>query len=199
MSFFDDDHLAPSGAPLRDRVTHLFLAKGYAPPAGRVLLLTHCRVLGYVFNPVSVFYCYDKTDMLTHVVAEVNNTFGDRQPYVLRIRETGPYWREKKLMHVSPFFSLDGSYDFRLPPPAETIHATINLTQNGRAVLVAHMGLRRLPLTDGTILRMLTTYPFMTLKVITAIHWQALRLWHKGAPFFHRPPFDPESARRRPA
>jgi DUF1365 family protein len=200
VSFHDEDHLGARGRPVRENLERLLIGRGIRPPGGRILLLTQCRVFGYVFNPVSLYYCLDSEDVLRVVVAEVNNTFGDTWPYVLEVEEGGSTtWREKKLMHVSPFFSLDGSYDFVLPLPGERAEATIDLTHGGHTVLAAHMFLKRAPLTDGTLLQMLLRLPFMTLKVILAIHWEALRLWLKRAPLFPRPPLDPESARRRPA
>jgi DUF1365 family protein len=200
VSFHDGDHFGASERPVREKLEQLLRERGMAPPGGRILLLTHCRVFGYVFNPVSLYYCLDPEDVLRVVVAEVNNTFGDTWPYVLEVAAGGgTTWREKKLMHVSPFFSLDGTYDFVLPLPGETAEVTIDLTHGGHTVLAASMFLKRAPLTDRTLLRMLLRLPFMTLKVILAIHWEALRLWLKRAPLFPRPPLDPESARRGPA
>jgi uncharacterized protein len=199
LSFHDGDHLGPKGRSVRENLEQLLLGRGIAPPGGRILLLTHCRIFGYVFNPVSLYYCLDREEVLRVVVAEVNNTFGDTWPYVLEVAAGGgTTWREKKLMHVSPFFSLDGTYDFVLPLPGETAEVSIDLTHGGHTVLAAHMSLKRAPLTDRALLRMLLRLPFMTLKVILAIHWEALRLWLKRAPLFPRPPLDPESARRRP-
>jgi hypothetical protein len=200
VSFHDEDHLGPGGRPLRDKLTDLLVSRGVAPPKGRILLLTHCRIFGYVFNPVSLFYCFDEEERLRVVVAEVNNTFGESWPYVLEVGEDGQAsWRQKKLMHVSPFFSLDGSYDFDLPAPGERAEVTIDLTRGGTTVLAAQMSLGRRALTDRALFSALVRLPFMTLKVIVAIHWEALRLWCKRAPLFHQPPFDPESARKRPA
>jgi DUF1365 family protein len=200
VSFHDGDHFGASERPVREKLEQLLRERGMAPPGGRILLLTHCRVFGYVFNPVSLYYCLDPEDVLRVVVAEVNNTFGDTWPYVLQVDPEGKTaWREKKLMHVSPFFSLDGSYEFSLPMPGETARVSIDLTHGGHTVLAAGMSLKRVPLTDRTLLRMLLRLPFITLKVILAIHWEALRLWLKRAPFFHRPALDPESARGRPA
>jgi DUF1365 family protein len=191
LSFRDSDHVGVD-ALLRER--------GVTPPGGRTLLLTHCRIFGYVFNPVSFFYCYDRDDRLSAVVAEVNNTFGERHPYVLEVQGDETVWREKKVFHVSPFFRPDeGTYRWELPPPDETMDLRVDLTRAGSTVLSTALTLRRQPLTDRTLLRSLVRYPFMTLQVISAIHWQALRLWSKGIPVWTKPPYDPETARGGPA
>jgi len=184
---------------LREEVAAFLRGEGVEPPGGRIELLTHCRVLGYVFNPVSFFYCYDPGGALRVVIAQVNNTFGERYPYVLPVEDGTTVFRRKKLMHVSPFFSLAGTYEFDLPAPAERLRARVDLTREGRTVLAARMDLERVPLSDATLARSLVVYPLIPLKVITAIHLQALRLWIKGTPVFHQPPFDPEAARREPA
>jgi DUF1365 family protein len=173
---------------------------GHKMPDGRVELLTHCRILGYVFNPVSVFYCYDRNDRLTLAVAEVNNTYGDRHCYVLPVADPSFDGRSKKLMHVSPFFQPDvGSYRWEIPEPSERISLGIDLTRAGETVLAARLSLDRTPLTDRALGSALLRYPFMTVQVIGAIHFEALRLWRKGARFWNRPPYDPQLARRGPA
>jgi DUF1365 family protein len=201
LSFHERDHLAGSGRGLRAELAEAVRAEGHALPAGRVELLTHCRVFGHVFNPVSFFYCYDADERLALVVAEVNNTFGDRHCYVLPVVDGGFAWSRKKLLHVSPFQQPDaGTYLFELPPPGELVEAAIDLTRGGETLLGARLRLsRRLPLTDAAIASALLRYPLMTLQVVAAIHFEALRLWWKGAPFFPRPPYDPAAARGGPA
>jgi DUF1365 family protein len=200
ISFRDRDHLAASGCGVRADLEETVRGAGHEMPRGRVALLTHCRVLGYVFNPVSIFYCYDEEDRLAMVVAEVNNTYGDRHGYVLPVADATFEWRTKKLMHVSPFFQPDaGTYRWELPPPADGVDVGIELTRDGETALAARLSLKQRPLTDGTLASALLRYPFMTLQVIGAIHFEALRLWHKGARFWERPPYDPELARGGPA
>jgi DUF1365 family protein len=200
LAFRDDDHLAASARGVRADLEETVRAAGHAMPEGRVQLLTNCRVLGHVFNPVSFFYCYDRDGRLAVAVAEVNNTYGDRHSYVLPVGDTAFEWRTKKLMHVSPFFQPDaGTYRWELPPPGERIDVGIDLTRNGETALAARLSLGRRPLTDRTLASALLRYPFMTVQVIGAIHFEALRLWRKGARFFERPPYDPELARGGPA
>jgi DUF1365 family protein len=199
LSFRERDHLEGSPRGLRAELDARVRAGGSVMPGGRVELLTSCRVLGYVFNPVSFFYCYDRSERLALVVAEVNNTFGDRHAYVLPV-EGGYEWRHKKLMHVSPFTRPDaGTYAFALPPPGPRVEANIDLTRGGSTVVSTRLSLESRPLEDRAILSALVRNPFPTLKVIAAIHFEALRLWTKGAPFWTRPPFDPAAARGGPA
>jgi len=200
LSFRDGDHLAASGRGVRADLEETVRATGHAMPEGRVELLTNCRVLGYVFNPVSIFYCYGRDERLVLAVAEVNNTYGDRHRYVLPVGDSSFEWRTKKLMHVSPFFQPDaGTYRWELPPPAERVSLGVDLTRGGETVLAARLSLDRRPLTDRALASALLRYPFMTVQVIGAIHFEALRLWRRGARFWERPPYDPELARGGPA
>lgn len=196
VSFHDRDHLGDPARPVRENVEAFLRANGVSPPAGPIRLATHARVFGYVFNPVSFYYCYDRAGDLSVAVAEVNNTFGERHPYLLPLRQGRYEWCKKKLMHVSPFFSMAGTYRFELPPPGDRLDASVDLTRGGETVLAVHMSLKRRPLNDRELLRALVHFPLMTAKVIGAIHWEALRLWLKRARVFHKPPYDPEAAGR---
>ena len=191
LGFRDRDHLGGDARPLRDKLEAFLRGEGIEPPGGRILLLTHPRVFGYVFNPVSFFYCYDALGRLAARVAEVNNTFGDRHSYA----GTGPLWHDKKVMHVSPFFSMAGSYAWDLPEPdAARVEARVDLLREGRPLLKARLTLRPEPLTDRALAGALVLYPFMTLKVVAEIHFQALRLWRKGARVFPNPGYEPQAA-----
>jgi hypothetical protein len=206
VAFYDRDHLGAPGATVKDNLRAFVEGAGHRWPGGRVSVLTHCRVFGYVFNPVSFFYCHRPDGELGMVVAEVNNTFGDRHPYVLpvergEVREAGKAgpryrWVEKKVMHVSPFYSLDGSYVWDFDVPGEASHTRVDVTLRGERLFAATLTLRRRELTDAAIRAVLVRYPLMTVKVIGAIHWEALKLWWKGAPFHSQPKYDPESARQ---
>jgi uncharacterized protein len=179
LSFRERDHLDAASEPLRDRVEGV---------------LRH--VFGYVFNPVSFYYCYDPLGRLAARVAEVNNTFGDRHAYA----GTGASWRDKKVMHVSPFFSMEGSYAWDLPEPdAARVDVRVDLAREGRPLLRARLALRPRALTDGTLAAALLRFPFLTLKVVAAIHYQALCLWLRGARVFTKPAYDPDAAREESA
>ncbi|MET0556258.1 MAG: DUF1365 domain-containing protein [Vicinamibacteria bacterium] len=192
LSFRDRDHLDASPArPLRAAVEAQLRRQGIEPPGGRILLLTLPRVFGYVFNPVSFYYCYDPLGRLVARIAEVNNTFGDRHVYA----GTGDVWQDKKVMHVSPFFSMAGRYVWDLPEPdGSRVDARVDLVREGRPLLRARLTLKPEPLTDRALARALVRYPFLTLKVVAAIHFEALVLWWRGAPVFTKPAYDPEAA-----
>ena len=193
VSLYDADHF--DGRPLREGIEHALVSRGFAWPGGRVLLLTHCRVAGYVFNPVSFFYCFDPDDRLSTVVAEVNNTYGERHVYVLP-GLNGAERSHKKEFHVSPFFGLEGTYRFTVEPPGEALRVGIDLTIGTERRLGARLVLARKRLSDGTLFGMLARYPLVTAQVMAAIHWEAARLWWKGVPFRDKPVYEPEAARQ---
>jgi len=193
VSLHDADHF--DGRPLREGIEHALVSRGHAWPGGRVLLLTHGRVAGYVFNPVSFFYCFDPDDRLSTVVAEVNNTYGERHVYVLPPGEAAGR-SHKKEFHVSPFFDLDGTYRFDVEPPGEALRVGIDLTVGTQRRFAARLVLARKRLSDGALLGMLARYPLVTAQVMAAIHWEAARLWWKGVPFRDKPAYAPDSARQ---
>jgi len=185
-------------AALRAAVVEALAAHGVSAPVGRIDLVAHGRIAGYVFNPVSFFACYRADDgTLVGVVADVHNTFGERHAYVLPVeRAEGPgAWAEKKVFHVSPFFTLDGTYRFQMTFADDGVDIHIDLHTDGRPVFVSRLVLAARPLTDGVLARALTRFPAMTARVIGAIHWEALRLWRKGLPYLPKPAYDPARAR----
>ena len=199
VAFRESDHFGDEARSARENIESRLRAEGIAPPGGPIRLLTHARVFGHVFNPVSFWWCFDRAGKLRAAVAEVNNTFGDRHAYVLRAEPGRAEWRSKKVMHVSPFFASDaGTYRWELPVPGEHAALAVDLTQEGRTVLAAGLHLTRQPLNDRTLALALLRYPLMTAQVLAAIHFEALRLWAKGATAFRRPPYDPQAAQRGP-
>jgi DUF1365 family protein len=184
VALLDRDHFG--GGPLKAEV----LALAADPSVERVLMLTLPRVCGYVFNPVSFCWCYRGDGSIACLVAELNNTFGERLPEVLRGSELR-YERRKRL-HVSPFFGLDQTYEYAFSEPGEEVWARIHVRDEaGGRPLTAVLHGRRRPLTNGTLLRALLRYPLLPVQVIALIHWQAARLWLKGVPFHRKPPFVP--------
>jgi DUF1365 family protein len=160
------------------------------PSIERVLMLAQPRVLGYVFNPVSFYWCYRGDGSLACVVAELNNTFGERLPEVLH----GPELRyeQRKRLHVSPFLGLDQSYEYAFSQPGDEVWARIHVRDDGGArPLTAVLHGRRRELTNRSLAALLLRYPLQPLQVIALIHLEALRLWLKRVPFHHKPPFVP--------
>ena len=187
-SFDDRDHLGDPARPLRERLAVDATRHGIELPAGRIFLLTHLRYLGYCFNPVSFFYCFDPAERLQVVLAEVRNTFGGSHRYWLQLdpaSRTFRAWAAKSL-YVSPFMPVDLQYTFAFTPPAGRLVAHMETSQAGAVGFDATLSLERRPWNAAEIRRVLLRYPAMTATVMAAIHWQALRLWWKGVPVVRR-------------
>jgi len=195
-SFHETDHGDRDGRPLRGYIARCAEAQGVDLAGGRVLLLTYPRLLGYTFNPLSVYFCYGADGALAMVVYEVRNTFGDIHPYVLPVRQgelsaAGLRQAQDKLFYVSPFIEMAMRYHFRVSPPGEAVKVRILETDATGPLLSATFSGRRRSLSTASLLRAFVALPLMTLKVIAAIHWEALRLWIKGARLVPRPPASP--------
>jgi len=183
VSLRDRDHF-DGATPLKQSVLDL----AGDPSVERVLMLTQPRVLGYVFNPVSFYWCYGGDGSLACVVAELNNTFGERLPEVLR----GPELRyeHRKRLHLSPFFGLDQTYEYAFSQPGDGVWARIHVRdRDGARPLTAVLHGRRRELTNRSLAALLLRYPLQPLQVMALIHFEALRLWLKRVPFHHKPPF----------
>ena len=191
-SFHDRDHLGDAARPVREKLADWLSGLGTDLGDSRVMLLTNLRVLGYVFNPVSYFYCLAPDGSLRYVVAEVGNTFGETYCYLLDDAEPmggeAVRSRREKAFHVSPFMPIDGiSYDWILTPPRDRLTVHIDEFDDGEKYFDATLLLERRPLTSASLAGALLRYPHMTARTIGLIHWQALRLWLKRAPFFRKP------------
>jgi DUF1365 family protein len=185
VSFRDRDHFDGDGTPLKEAVIRF----AGDPSIERVLVLTQLRVLGYVFNPVSFYWCYHADGSLACMVAELNNTFGERLPELLR-GDALTYEHAKRL-HVSPFLGLDHRYRYTFSEPGETVLARIEVHAPDAMPLQAVLFGRRRELSRGVLARFLLRYPLMPVQVIALIHWQALRLLLRRVPFHHKPAFEP--------
>ena len=189
-SFFDRDHVDGRPGATSGKVRRLLAHHGIALEGGTIALLTQCRIFGYVFNPISLYYCHDAGGALAAVVAEVDNTFGERYLYLLDGRRAAAgtaRFRCAKEMHVSPFLAMDCTYDFELAPVGDRLSVAIAQHEGGLRVRDARLRGRRRPLTTRTVADALLRYPCVTLKTISAIHVEAARLYLKGVPFLRHP------------
>lgn len=199
FSVHDRDHGACDGTPLRNWVERTAADAGAPFGGGPVRLLAFPRVLGYVFNPISVYFCHRPDGTLATVIYEVHNTFGGRHAYVARAEgEPGALLRHSadKVFYVSPFIGMTARYAFRLRAPGRSLALGIDQATPEGHLLTATLTGTRAPLSDGALLRAALRFPLMTLGVIGRIHWQALRLWWKGARYHPDAPPPPAPATR---
>jgi DUF1365 family protein len=189
MSFCPRDHGDRQAQQLRPWVRATLAEAGVEAEAATIRLLCFPRVLGFGFNPLSVFFVHAADGRLEAVVYEVNNTFGQTHAYVIPAtggpRETQ---RATKAFYVSPFFKVEGEYRFDISAPGETLDLRIVKAVAGKPDFVATQSATREVLDDQHLKALFWSIPLLTVKVVTAIHWEALRLFLKGAPFGARPP-----------
>jgi len=193
VAFYERDHVEKEGETLRQYANRLLRDAGFQTPAHRILMLAYPRVFGYAFNPISVYFAYDKNGTLIALVYAVRNTFGERHSYVAPILngESGPAGIRQtraKVLHVSPFIEMSARYFFRILPPGKTVRLRILEDVGGEPVLAATFNGDAEHLDNASLAACLIKFPLMTLKVMFGIHWQALRLWFKGAKFHRSPP-----------
>jgi uncharacterized protein len=182
FSLYDKDHGDGSMTPLRQQAEKLLAAQGLAIGAGRIALLCMPRTFGFSFNPLSVYFCHREDGALAAVIYQVHNTFGERHAYVLPADGLNGTVHQtcRKNFYVSPFMAMDLDYDFRLLPPGESMALAIRAKGPSGPVLNAAAAGRREVLSDGALMRLALTVPAVTWKVISAIHWEAVRLLLKG-------------------
>jgi len=190
LAFHDRDHGDGSG-DLRGWAERVLAGGGIDLAGGRIRLLTLPRLLGHAFNPISLWYCEHRDGSLRAVIAEVNNTFGERHNYLLAANGApmplaAPYEKDK-CFHVSPFFGVAGRYRFTLAEPRERVRLVIHESRDGQPLLDATLAGQRLALRDAAILKLAALMPFMTLKVVAGIHWEALKIWLRGGKFHSKP------------
>jgi DUF1365 family protein len=186
--FRAEDHLGSDPSrTIRQNLDAYLATEGVDLRGGRVLMLTAARVLGHVFNPLSVYWCHDPAGDLACVVAEVHNTYGGRHCYLLRTDAHGRVDVQKDF-YVSPFEPASGAtYRMSLPEPADRLDLTITLHRPGAAPFVTGVRGRRHPPSTLALLRLALRYPLAPLVVTARIRWQGIRLWLRGLPIVRRP------------
>ncbi|UTH44558.1 DUF1365 domain-containing protein [Loktanella salsilacus] len=196
MSLHDSDHGGVMKAGIGAAWVRAVLAANEIELTGRIDLLAQPRVLGHVFNPVSFWLIHDDAGVLRCVIAEVGNTFGDRHSYLCRSANLAPITKgvplaADKIFHVSPFQPIEGGYVFHFDITPEAVDVRIDYTR-GAGGLIATLSGARKPLTNAGILRAILRRPFGSRRVLALIHWQAIKLWWKGATFrpWTKPPTD---------
>jgi uncharacterized protein len=191
FGFRNADHGDGSDRSLRVQVEAHLATAGINLGGGAIRLLCMPRLLGFVFNPISVYYCYDRRGALKALLYQVHNTFGQRHSYLIPVDSKPGEPLEQsclKAFYVSPFMDMDIAYRFRVQAPQERVSLVIESSDALGPVLFASLAGERQPLTDGALLRAFLSFPLMTLKVVAGIHWEALKLWIKGMRMRRRPP-----------
>ena len=187
FSLRDDKHGSDAGTTPREWIEQQLSDAEYEFELGRVQLLALPTVVGYVFNPISVWWCFDTDERLRAVLHEVRNTFGDKHCYLSEVDPANPRQAFDKELHVSPFMDLEKSYSFSLTAPGDTVGVRIREDDTEGKLFTASFVGRRVEFTDGQLARLFVRYPLITLKSVFSIHWQALKLWRKRVRFHSRP------------
>ncbi len=185
------DHLGDPARSIKDNVVAYLADNDIDLTGGRVVMLANARVAGYVFNPISVHWCYAADGVLVAILAEVHNTYGDRHVYLLRPDIAGRANADKSL-YVSPFFDTVGQYVMRFSPPTEELSVTMALRKDGRTPFTATLRGHRRPATPAAVFRAALRYPFMPLLVSALIRYQGIKLWARRLPVVPRPVHKPQ-------
>ena len=184
ISFFDKDHGERDGSSLVEWVKKNLEENNINSESIRIKLLCYPRILGYVFNPLSVFFVYDKQENLISILYEVKNTFGEQHTYIFKAENDNLLQHNcSKKFHVSPFIEMNCNYFFRILKPAEKISVIIDQYQLNEKILFASQDGRRVDFNSKELLKSYIKHPLMTFKIISAIHFEAFKLWAKGIRF----------------
>jgi DUF1365 family protein len=191
FGFYDRDHGDSSGAVLRVWVDGHLKDAGIVTDGGPIRLLSMPRLLGYVFNPISIYFCYRRDGTLNAIIYEVNNTFGQRHSYLIPVEPgAGRTITQScaKQLYVSPFNDMDMSYSFKVQPPEASVAVAVDVLDAAGLIITTSLSGKRQALSDAAIAGTFLRHPLLSLKVIAGIHWEALRLWLKGMKITERPP-----------
>ncbi|MFB7462278.1 DUF1365 domain-containing protein [Streptomyces sp. NPDC056224] len=189
--FESRDHFDGTRPTLRAGLDAYLASQGVTPSDGKVLMLAHARVLGYVFNPLTLFWCFDRSGALRCVVAEVHNTYGQRHCYLLRT-DGAARAETAKAFYVSPFFPVDGRYLMRLPVPGDRLDITVQLAREGGRPFTATLRGAHRPATPCALLRAAVRRPWSTAAVWAGIRRHGVRLYLRGLPVHPRPTHSPQ-------
>jgi hypothetical protein len=187
ISFFDKDHGERDGSSLIKWVKKNLRDNQINSENIRIKLLCYPRILGYVFNPLSVFYVYNNDEKLISILYEVKNTFGEQHTYIFKVENNNLLQHNcVKKFHVSPFIEMDCNYFFRILKPAEKISVIIDQYQSNEKILYASQDGKRTEFTSSELIKSYLKHPLMTFKIISAIHFEAFKLWAKGIKFIKK-------------
>ena len=187
ISFFDKDHGERDGSSLIDWVKKNLKENSIFFEEIKIKLLCYPRILGYVFNPLSVFYVYDTKDNLISILYEVKNTFGEQHTYIFKVKNNKLLQHNcKKKFHVSPFIEMNCNYFFKILKPGEKISVIIDQYQLNEKLLYASQDGKRANFTSTELIKSFLKHPLMTFKIISAIHFEAFKLWAKGIKFIKK-------------
>ena len=189
ISFFDEDHGGRDGADLRTWIASELERGGFEDSPGRIRLLCLPRIAGYEFNPLTVWFIDDMSGAPRWILYEIHNTFGEAHSHLVEVDGTDRHRHGfRKEFFVSPFFDVEGGYRVRITQPRDRLSVSITYVIDEETVFTATLSGKRLPLTSKTLLGATIRYPLITFKVMGAIHWEAAKLWLKGARYRKRPP-----------
>jgi DUF1365 family protein len=195
FAFHDRDYGDGSDTPLRDQIEAHLTNAGLAPDGGPIRLLAMPRVLGHVFNPIAIWFCHRRDGSLLAIIYEVTNTLKQRHSYLIpaTVAADGTIRQScAKTLYVSPFMDMDMAYDFAIRPPGDMVQVVVNGRDGEGPLISASFAGKRREFTDGALMRVFFTIPFVTLKTVLGIHWEALKLWLKGIRI-RRAPAQPEA------
>ncbi len=188
ISFYENDHGPRDGTPLKDWIINIMKKNNIKTKNIKVKLFCYPRIFGYVFNPLSVFFIYNKKSKLTAILYEVKNTFGEQHTYIFKVKKDSNLIQNmcEKKFHVSPFIGMDCTYFFRILNPSNKISIIIDQRDKDGKILYASQDGIKTQLSNKSLIKSYLKHPLMTFKIILAIHFEAFKLWIKGIKFIKK-------------